>query len=154
MLSICPDCGQKHDNIRMCIMSKSASYLVVGFLSAQLVTISKFNKFYNIFPSKELYNGFALLVNLPSAEEIESLYKEDFTDMLLLTAGNVENTSLFDSFFFNKEEYIEEYRNDADFSSSVRVGVASLRNYLSQFQLKVEDIKQNTGKSFYVSLGE
>jgi hypothetical protein len=154
MLSdICPSCGQRHDNTKICIMSKEASLIILGFLSSQLITLSRFNKFFNVFPSKELYDNFCLFVNLPNSKEIEDLYGEDYFDILLLSVGNLENNQLFSSFFFPQEEKEDVYRNDLDFSPSLREERKKISSYLENKRLKIEDIKENNGKILYSVLG-
>jgi hypothetical protein len=94
-----------------------------------------------------------LFVNLPNSKEIEDLYGEDYFDILLLSVGNLKNNQLFSSFFFPQEEVEDFYRNDLDFSSSLRGEKKKIDAYLEDKRLKIEDVRENNGKILYSVLG-
>ncbi len=137
----CTYCGSRRcaEGTRLCVMSPQALNLIVGFLETNFVESSIFNKSYAFVPDEE-WDSWASSHNLPTQEELLSLYpEEDLLSLLTMILDGVKLSPELRSFYTEPFDF-EEIEMFSEFSKKVVVDTSSLRN------LTREDVLRYTGK--------
>lgn len=139
---MCSFCGQRHEG--RCLFDPNVAYMLKGFLLTCYVTLSRFNRYYTIFLSKEAYDSFAIFASLPNSEDLEKMYGEPFEDLILLSiSNNTEEDKVFNFLFIGSPEL--EIDKVDDFNL--------LRQDKSEYrQLDIAEIKKRNGKLLFQTM--
>lgn len=137
----CTYCGSKScaKGTRLCVMSPQARNLIIDFLEATFVESSHFNKSYTFVPTEE-WDSWAISHNLPTQEELLSLYpEEDLHSLLYLVLDEVEISPELRS-FFHEPVFTDETEMFSEFSNKVLIDVSGLR------RLTKDEVVKYTGR--------
>lgn len=146
-MDICKHCGQLHN--KECIFEYTNSIKVLQLFLVSYITLSKFNELSYKFPTKEVYNSFALLNNFLNSEEIEELYKEEYIDILLFVLDNLELDSLTRTLIFGGEEYDEMFIDDSTFIPSERIIKENYMYLRDKFSIDEEYLDSRKSKRIF-----
>lgn len=154
----CIDCGRlEHDKV--CLFSKDGMNIIHSFFVSNLLFNSKFNNVYYIYPTKDQYNIYASLMNIPNTLEIEKLYNEEWIDVLLLVLSNVENIDplikhlVFPLLIEDTYEEEQDYFSDIEFNKQSNLERKSIIEKLKNHCITRKMIKQFTG-SYLIDLDQ
>ena len=148
----CIHCGRLNHN-KICLFSEKGVNYIHSFFVSNLLFNSKFNKVYCIYPTSNQYNLYSSLMNLPDTLEIESLYNEDWIDILLMIVSGINdinvllNHLLFPSIEENTIIEEEGYFNDLDFNKKNKIERQKLYEKLKLNTITYKTIKHYTGQS-------
>jgi len=149
----CNNCGKLlvDHNSKVCLFSKEGITYIHSFFVSNLLFNSKFNRVYYVYPTVEQYNLYCSIINIPNSIEIESLYNEDWLDILLLVMSNVDNLDpilknlVFSTLDENTSIEEESYFTDIEFNKQSKKEKQRIYNKLKCNTVTHKLIKQYTG---------